>query len=78
MYTVNPDGPWRLYSPTVPASCTPIGTIRRALGDTGALVRFEDTGLYGQLNAGCMRSLDQAAVQRALAGTTDLPDEGPT
>lgn len=67
MYTIDSNGPWRLYSPVLPATCEPLGTIRRALGDTGALVRFTTTGQFAQVNAGVVRSLDQAAVSRAMA-----------
>lgn len=68
-YEINQAGPWRLYSPVLPATCKPLGTIRRCLGDTGVLVQFKVTGLYAQVNAGVIRTLDQGAVTRALGAS---------
>jgi hypothetical protein len=64
--TINPKGAWKIYAPTVPAGATPCGTVTRGQGDTGALVRFDATGLYAQCNGGAVRSLDQRAVRSAL------------
>ena len=74
--TVDLDGKWRLYTTTVPAGAIVLGTITRATGDTGALVRFESTGLYVQVNAGAIRSLDGRKVAAAL-GTTGRPQKIP-
>jgi hypothetical protein len=65
--TVNPNGNWRLYANTLPAGSTPLGTVTRGIGDTGALVLIEVTGLYVQVNAGAVRLLDQRKVKEALA-----------
>lgn len=64
--TINRAGPWRLYSPTLPAGTEPLGTVTRG-HDTGALVRFVATGIYAQVNAGVVRTLDQRQVARLLA-----------
>ena len=64
--TVDPNGNWRLYTNTSPANATPIGTVTRDIGDTGALVRIDATGAYVQVNAGAVRSLDGRKVAAAL------------
>ena len=69
--TVNPAGAWKLYANTLPAGSTPLGTVTRDGIDTGALVRFDATGLYAQINAGAVRNLDRRKVEAALqAGTS--------
>lgn len=70
--TVDPDGDWRLYTNTLPPGCTPLGTVTRGGGDTGALVRVDRTGLYVQVNAGVVRNLDGRKVAAAL-GTSGRP-----
>ena len=65
--TINTAGAWRLYSPTLPAGAEPLGTVTRSGCDTGALVRFVATGIYAQVNAGVVRTLDQRQVARLLA-----------
>jgi hypothetical protein len=72
--TVDPDGNWRLYTNTIPAGSTALGTVSREAGDTGALVRIEATGLYVQVNAGALRSLDGRKVAAAM-GTAGRPTE---
>ena len=72
--TVDVNGNWRLYTNTLPAGATAMGTVTRDIGDTGALVRIEATGLYAQVNAGALRSLDGRKVAAAL-GTTGRPAE---
>ena len=72
--TVDTNGNWRLYTNTIPANATPIGTVTRDIGDTGALVRIETTGAYLQVNAGAIRSLDGRKVAAAL-GTAGRPAE---
>lgn len=72
--TVDASGNWRLYTSTIPANATPIGTVTRDIGDTGALVRIETTGAYVQVNAGAIRSLDGRKVAAAL-GTAGRPAE---
>lgn len=64
--TIDSAGNWRLYSNTVPAGAVPLGTVTRDGIDTGALVRYESTGLYAQVNAGAVRSLDGRKVAAAL------------
>ncbi len=44
--TVDTTGNWKLYTNTLPANSTPLGTVTRDGFDTGALVRIESTGLY--------------------------------
>ena len=72
--TVDTNGNWRLYTNTLPTNSTPLGTVTRDEFDTGALVRIDSTGLYVQVNAGAMRSLDGRRVAAAL-GTAGRPSE---
>lgn len=72
--TVDANGNWRLYTNTIPANSTPLGTVTRDEGDTGALVRIEATGAYVQVNASAIRSLDGRKVAAAL-GTAGRPAE---
>ena len=72
--TVDTNGNWRLYTNTIPANSTPLGTVTRDESDTGALVRIEATGVYVQVNAGSIRSLDGRKVAAAL-GTAGRPSE---
>ena len=72
--TVDVNGNWRLYTNTLPANATPIGTVTRDVGDTGALVRMDKTGVYAQINAGAIRNLDGRKVAAAL-GITGRPEE---
>ena len=64
--TVDLGGKWRLYTNTIPVNSRAIGTITSDIGDTGALVLIETTGLYVQINAGCLRRLPQSKVTAAL------------
>lgn len=64
--TVDTQGAWRCCSPVITQGMTPLGTVRRGLGNTGALLQITATGLYVQANAGSVRSLDQQAVQKAM------------
>lgn len=72
--TIDSAGNWRLYANKIPAGAVPLGTVTRDGADTGALVRYEATGLYAQINAGAVRSLDGRKVAAAL-GTTGRPAE---
>jgi hypothetical protein len=60
-------GKWRLYTNTLPANSSALGTVTRDGCDTGALVLIETTGLYVQVNAGAIRTLPQHKVVAALA-----------
>ncbi|WGG48913.1 hypothetical protein [Rugamonas sp. DEMB1] len=71
---VDTNGNWRLYTITIPANSTALGTITRDESDTGALVRIEATGAYVQVNAGVIRSLDGRKVSAAL-GVAGRPAE---
>lgn len=71
---VDTNGDWRLYTNTIPANSTPLGTVTRDESDIGALVRIEATGVYVQVNAGAVRSLDGRKVAAAL-GTAGRPTE---
>lgn len=64
--TVDADGNWRLYTNTLPANSTPLGTVTRDGVDIGALARINATGLYVQVNAGVIRNLDGRKVAAAL------------
>jgi hypothetical protein len=72
--TVDTDGNWRLYTNTLPANSTPLGTVTRGGFDTGALVRIETTGAYVQINAGVIRPLDGRKIAAAL-GNIGRPAE---
>lgn len=67
--TVDINGKWRLYTDSLPVGWTPLGTVTRDAYGTGALVRIESSGLYVQINAGTVRSLDQRKVLAALNNT---------
>lgn len=71
---VDTNGNWRLYTSTIPANSTPLGTVTRDESDTGALVRIEATGAYVQVNAGSIRSLDGRKVAAAM-GDSGRPAE---
>lgn len=64
--TINPDGKWKLYTTTIPDGSKILGTITREGIDTGALVWFEKTGRYAQVNAGVVRAIDGRKVAAAL------------
>lgn len=72
--SVDTNGNWRLYTNTLPANSTPLGTVTRDETDTGALVRIETTGAYVQVNASTIRALDGRKVAAAL-GITGRPRE---
>lgn len=63
-YTVTLDGPWRLYTNIQPKGWTMIGTIQRDL-EIGAL-GLSPAGIYAQINAGCVKTLDQRKVLASL------------
>lgn len=71
---VDANGNWRLYTNTIPANATPLGTVTRGDGDTGALVQIATTGAYAQVNSGVIRTLDGRKVAAAL-GKTGRPPE---
>ena len=52
--------------PVIPDDATVLGTVTRAGTDTGALIQFDKTGLYAQVNCGAIRTLDQRKVVAAL------------
>lgn len=72
--TVDTTGNWRLYTNSMPAGCTPLGTVSRD-GETGALVVTE-AGIYSMLNARVYRGLDQRKVKAAL-GIQNEPGRPP-
>lgn len=57
---------WRIYTNTLPVNSRALGTVTRDGYDTGALALIEATGLYVQVNAGVIRSLDQRKVSAAI------------
>lgn len=65
-YTAHPGGPWRLYTNTQPVGWTMLGTIQRGM-EIGALAE-SPAGIFCQINAGVIRSLDQRKARAALAG----------
>ena len=63
-YTVQINGPWRLYSRICPPGWKMIGTIQRGV-EIGALA-LSPAGIYVQLNAGAIRSIDQRKLCASL------------
>ena len=63
-YTVQADGPWRLYTGVFPAGWQMVGTIQRGL-EIGALA-LSPVGIYCQVNAGSIRALEQRKVIACL------------
>ena len=59
------NGPWRLYQSRVPDGWEALGTVQRGM-EIGALVRNKTTGVYAQMNAGAIISLDQRKVAAAI------------
>lgn len=66
--TVLLDGPWRLYTNTLPKNSEALGVVSRGegAGSTGALVHLIDDGILVQVNAGRIQQLDQRKAQAAL------------
>lgn len=62
---VDTNGNWRLYTNSIPAGCTVLGTVTRDGVETGALVQTE-AGIYSMLNARVYRGLEQRKVAAAL------------
>lgn len=77
--TVDLGGNWRLCAGVLPRGMRALGTVARGV-ETGALALVEATGIYVQINAGVMRTLDQrkvqAAVDAARAGSQGGPGRG--
>lgn len=69
---VDVNGNWRLYTNSIPAGCTVLGTVTRDGNETGALVQTE-AGIYSMLNARCYRGLDQRKVAAALGIEQSTP-----
>lgn len=63
-YTIVIDGPWRLYTRICPPGWTMVGTIQRGF-EIGALALLP-VGIYAQINAGVVRSLDHRKVIACL------------
>jgi hypothetical protein len=62
---VDTNGNWRIYTNSIPAGCTVLGTVTRDGIETGALVQTE-AGIYSMLNARVYRGLEQRKVAAAL------------
>lgn len=71
-YEVNIAGPWRLYTIICPPGWRMMGTIEREWELPGAL-GLSPVGLYAQINAGVIRSLNQRAVTTALQSKEQTP-----
>jgi hypothetical protein len=72
--TIDRTGPWRLYAGAgwPLQGWTMHGTVTRDTGDTGAL-GLSPAGVYCQVNAGAVRSLNQRKIVAALSGyVTDV------
>lgn len=63
-YTVQMGGPWRIYTNTCPPGWAMLGTIQRGM-EIGAL-GLSQSGIYAQINAGSVKSLDQRKIVAAL------------
>ncbi len=68
--TIDPDGNWRLYTNSIPAGCTVLGTVTRGETETGVLVQTE-AGIYSMLNHRVYKALDQRKVIAALSGRSE-------
>lgn len=64
-YTIQINGPWRLYTGICPTGWQMLGTVQRG-PEIGALGK-SPAGIYAQINAGEVRSLDQRKVCAALS-----------
>ena len=76
-YTITLPGNPALYQAVpLPENYELVGEIHRD-GELvgGALAKIKSTGIYVQVNAGVVRSLDPREVALALAATVDIPDE---
>lgn len=62
--TILMGGPWRLYTNNCPPGWIMLGTIQRGM-EIGALAKSA-AGVYAQINAGTVRSLDQRKVQATI------------
>lgn len=56
-------GPWRLYTHPI-SGWQMLGTVQRGM-EIGALGRSPN-GVHAQINAGCVKTLDQRKVQAAI------------
>ena len=77
MITISKGANWKHYwgQMPLPAGAEALGTISRETG-TGALIKLA-SGVYVQGNAGAVRTLPQAEVERALAlGEAITPHKG--
>lgn len=77
MLKVSKSGNWQVYWGVMPlpAGAEGLGTVTRETGETGALIRLA-SGNYVQGNAGGIRTLDQRAVEKALAISEVMADLG--
>ena len=62
---VDTNGNWRLYTHPLPG-WEMLGTVQRGL-EIGALGK-SPAGIFAQINAGSVRSLDQRKIQAAING----------
>lgn len=62
-YTIIANGPWRLYTHQ-PKGWEMVGTIQRQM-EIGALA-LSPAGVYAQINAGSIKSLDKRKVLASL------------
>lgn len=60
-------GPWRLYTHPL-SGWQMLGTVQRGM-EIGALGR-SPAGIYAQINAGCVRTLDQRKIAAAIAANS--------
>lgn len=66
-FVVEINGPWRLYTNICPNGWTMLGTVQRGV-EIGAL-GISAAGIYAQINAGAVRSLDQRKLLAAMPKT---------
>jgi hypothetical protein len=69
--TYQPRGNWRLYTQTLPAGATALGVIGVGV-QSGALIRTQ-AGVYAQINAGCIKVLDQTRIEALVACRAEQP-----
>lgn len=66
-FVVKINGPWRVYANVCPPGWKMLGTIQRGV-EIGAL-GVSPSGIYAQINAGSIRSLEQRKLVAAMPRT---------
>ncbi|WP_148715061.1 hypothetical protein [Chitinolyticbacter meiyuanensis] len=65
-FTVNPQGRWQDFCPTMPDGLEPLGTVTGPDGKTSALAIMRRSGTYAQVYFGVIRRLPTVALEAAM------------